>query len=895
MQSHVELVLPFTAIDARMLSLVGGKATNLAVLTQAGLPVPAGFCITTEAYIRVTENAGLEPVLEELATTPAADRARLEACAALARTKLLAAPVPSDIIEAISKAYQNLTPGPSLPVAVRSSATAEDLPFASFAGQQDTYLNIVGNEAVLDAVRRCWASLWTDRAVNYRASNTIDPRVVRLAVVVQQMVNAQVAGVLFTANPITGRRRQAIIDASPGLGEAIVSGAVNPDHFIVNTVTSEIVERRLGDKRLLIQALLGGGTQRIELAEQSDICCLTDEQIRALAALGMQVETYYGAPQDTEWAIDDTGSLWLTQARPITTLFPLPAEAPTSEDILRVYFSVNVAQGVFRPFTPMGIAGFRLIGSSLATFAGFPPQDVLRGPTFFVEVAHRLFFDVTAALRSTMGRQWVIGAMGVMEARSKSIFQGLISDPRLRPIYTSRWAFFHRLFSILLHARAPLSMGQAVLAPKAARERVARLQERIRQSGKVPADASGSERLAAVEKLLFQQPASLLPNIMPILLLSFGLMNLANKLLQGLATGAEQQTVLRGLPYNPTTEMDLALWHLACSIRSDKTATQLLRATPAGQLAQMYRKRTLPSVMQQGLTDFLHTYGHRSVAEIDMGLPRWSEDPSHILGVLANYLQLENLELAPDIQFRRGAQEAEAMVAELTQRAGKHGWWRGKLVAFCLRRMRDLFGLREMPKFCLILLLARARELLWPVGEELVQAGRLAAAADIFFINIAEAQQALGGTDMRAVVSERRTSYEQELKRRHVPRILLSNGSEPEVEAHVTTGPDDGALRGTPASPGHVTAQARVVLDPVGAQLEPGEILVAPSTDPGWTPLFLTAGGLVMEMGGPMSHGAVVAREYGIPAVVGVPGATEHIITGQQISVDGSHGIVRKE
>ena len=262
-------------------------------------------------------------------------------------------------------------------MAVRSSATAEDLPGASFAGQQDTYLNVVGAESVLDAVRRCWASLWTDRAVSYRATNGIDPRGVRLAVVVQRMVEASVAGVLFTANPVTGKRRQAVIDASPGLGEAVVSGMVNPDHFVANTATGEIVERRLGDKRVAIVAGSGGGTERVELAADEHGASLSDDQILALAKLGGRVEEHYGTPQDTEWAIDGDGALWLLQARPITTLFPLPEGAPTDDEDLRVYFSFNVAQGVYRPLTPMGIQAFRLITSAVATFAGHPPAQPL--------------------------------------------------------------------------------------------------------------------------------------------------------------------------------------------------------------------------------------------------------------------------------------------------------------------------------------------------------------------------------------------------------------------------------------------------------------------------------------------------------------------------------------
>ncbi|GHO65480.1 hypothetical protein KSC_043720 [Ktedonobacter sp. SOSP1-52] len=363
-------ILPFTAIDATMLPSVGGKAANLGQLVKASLPVPQGFCITTAAYLRVSGDANLEGTLSRLAATASGESEVLEACAAAMRAALLATPIPADIVRDITAAYELLGKGESIAVAVRSSANAEDLPFASFAGQQDTYLNVVGVDAVLTAVKHCWASLWTNRAVSYRASNGIDHRTVRLAVVVQRMVEAHVAGVLFTANPLTGRRRQAVINASPGLGEAVVSGAVNPDQFVIDVNTGEMIERCLGDKQFMLQATPGGGLQRVELTERGP--CLSDGQIADLARLGARVETYYGAPQDIEWAIDATNQLWLTQARPITTLFPLPDSVPSANDSLRVYLCFNVLQGVYRPFTPMGFAALRLMASSIARRIGFP-------------------------------------------------------------------------------------------------------------------------------------------------------------------------------------------------------------------------------------------------------------------------------------------------------------------------------------------------------------------------------------------------------------------------------------------------------------------------------------------------------------------------------------------
>jgi pyruvate,water dikinase len=367
------------------------------------------------------------------------------------------------------------------------------------------------------------------------------------------------------------------------------------------------------------------------------------------------------------------------------------------------------------------------------------------------------------------------------------------------------------------------------------------------------------------------------------------MLGLAAKALGKRLEPGDLQAVLRGLPHNVTTEMDLELWHLATAIRADEESSAAVRTTPARDLARRFHDGLLPAVAQTGLAEFLAKWGHRAVAEIDLGLPRWSDDPTHLLGVLANYLRLDDPKLAPDALFARGAAEAEAAIDRL---ARKVGGVRGRFVRFALGRTRLLAGLREMPKYHLIVALGHVRRQLGVIGAELAAEGVLDTADDVYFLSFSDIREALGGKDFRTVVADRRESYDQEMRRRRVPRVVLSDGTEPEAVATQSSPAGPGALIGTPASAGTITGVARVVLDPVGAHLEPGEILVAPSTDPGWTPLFLTAGALVMEMGGANSHGAVVAREYGIPAVVGVPDAVSRITTGQLITVDGALGTV---
>jgi rifampicin phosphotransferase len=884
-------VVGLETVDGTMLGLVGGKAANLGELIGAGLPVPPGFCLTTEAYRLVAGGTDLGQVCAALATTSASDAAGLTSHARRARDLLAAAPMPPEVADAVSAAYADLGGGgPGVPVAVRSSATAEDLPTASFAGQQDTYLNVVGTEAVLDAVHRCWISLWTDRAVSYRAVNGIDHATVELAVVVQRMVDASVAGVLFTADPVTGRRHRAVVDSSPGLGEAVVSGAVNPDRFVVDTLTNRIVGRRLGDKRLKVRAVPGGGTEQVVgPTDCSD--SLSDTQLWRLVTLGDRVERHYGAPQDIEWAIDEGGAAWLTQARPITTLFPLPPETAMTSDgsQVRVYFCFSLAQGLQRPITPMGLSVLRVLASGVSDVAGVPVPDPVRGPSVVTELAGRLFLDVTALIRHPVGRVVFPRVLEVMEARSAVVIRRLLDDPRLARRRGGRAQFARRLAGVAIRYRVPLVALQAVVRPDAVHRRSARLEADLERQTRTLPDATASERLDAATRLLREDIAPFIPRILPAAAVGFGLLGLARRLLGEDARAGDLQAVLRGLPHNVTTQMDLSLWQLATQIRAEDAAAVAIRDGDVADLAARYRAGTLPPVAQRGLEAFLRSYGHRAVAEIDIGMPRWRDDPSHLLGVLANYLRLPPDAAGPDREFRRGAAEADAMIGTLHDRARRRGRARAATVGFSLRRTRQLAGLREMPKYLMVLALAGARAELTLIGQHLASVGRVEDAEDVFFLDLHDVRAALDGADQRALVRGRRETYAQELRRRRIPRLLLSDGTEPEAASEP---PTDGALRGTPASAGTVTAAARVILDPAGAHLEPGEVLVAPSTDPGWTPLFLTAGGLVMEMGGANSHGAVVAREYGIPAVVGVPDATSRIATGQRVHVDGASGVV---
>jgi pyruvate,water dikinase len=446
-----------------------------------------------------------------------------------------------------------------------------------------------------------------------------------------------------------------------------------------------------------------------------------------------------------------------------------------------------------------------------------------------------------------------------------------------------------RLLPLLLRSRVPIFVLRVLNSPATVPRRYVREVESATRID-LPPDATSTARVDAFERLMRSAPPRVFPRLVSLVFAGMLSYVATARLLGGRAREDELQRLTRGLAHNPTTEMDLALWTLAAEIRTDPASREAVLQRAPADLAAEYRAGGLPPSLQTGLSTFLARYGFRSVGEIDLGVPRWAEDPTHLLGAIANYLRLEDEALAPDAQFARGAREAEAMIATLL---GRVRGPRRMLLRFFLRRLRALMGLREAPKFHLIRRIwTPLRNLLRPVGDELAAAGRIASPDDVFFLTIAEVRAAIAGDDLHEVVTERRAMFVRERARRHIPRVLLSDGTDAEI-ALVPAAAGD--LRGSPASPGRVTAKARVILSPLGARLEPGEILVAPSTDPGWTPLFLTAGGLVMEMGGMMSHGAVVAREYGIPAVVGVAGATERIATGQLLTVDGSAGAVSIE
>lgn len=926
------LVLELGRLGPGSLSLVGGKALNLGRLATSGFPVPAGFCLTTAAYRMAVppelealaarldalaagaplgepatgspsgkETAQREGAQQETAPRESGERESAQReIAKRARELVGTAPVPPEVEAAVRGAYAAMGNAPvpddgtspaavSPPaVAVRSSATAEDLPFASFAGQQDSFLDVVGADAVIQALRRCWASLWTDRAVAYRSANGIRHSDVALAVLVQHVVDAAAAGVLFSANPVTGTRGETVIDASAGPGQAVVSGAVTPDHFVVETATGKIRQSSPGRG--------GSGKGGSGKGDGGGSPVLSGAQLRELASLGMAAQEYFGEPQDVEWVIDADGKVWLTQSRPVTSLYPLPdpssarpfglESVPAAET--RVYLCGTLLQGLTRPLTPMGLSAMESLGSRRSPWAAY------------VNPGLRMYVDLTPLLRTASGRRMLQKWLPLADGRSASVLPALLDDPRFgltkdqpRPsrLRAPEGRSRDGTAGLATIVRLIPAMIRAVVRPQAELRRALRFGKRLEADLALAEPATVFRRLDHAQNVPARTVDSLIRATLPAPAAGYAMLGVARWLLRGVAEPRELEAVLRGLPHNVTTEMDLELWRLAVSVRDDAASREAFLGRRPGELAVSYAAGALPPVAQAGLRRFLERYGHRAVAEIDLGMPRWSEKPDHILGMISNYLRVQDPELAPDRQFERAADHAEARIRSLVARAGAVSPLRGRLVAVCLHRTRQLAGLRELPKFYVVTVLGEVHRQLAAVGAELARAGTIGATDDVFFLTFDEVRVGLRGGELKGMIAERRRIYDAELRRKRIPRLLLSDGTDVEAAVASAAAPS-GALVGTPASAGTAAGKVRVILDPVGAHLEPGEILVAPSTDPGWTPLFLTAGALVMEMGGVISHGAVVAREYGIPAIVGVPDATTRLRTGQTVVVDGAAGTV---
>ncbi len=855
-----QVVLGLHEVDDTQIALVGGKGAHLGELSRIeGIRVPAGFCVTTHAYRQiVAETPAVGERLDRLARLDPEDREATRVLSAEIRRTIEAIAVPDDLAAAITRALAQA------PYAVRSSATAEDLPTASFAGQQDTYLNVVGTAAVLRHVGRCWASLFTERAVTYRQRNGIDHRKVQMAVVVQQMVFPQVAGILFTADPITGNRKVASVDASYGLGEALVSGRVNPDVFTVRD--DEVVARTVGDKQMAILAVPGGGTRDVTIEpERQEQPALTDEQVVRLVRLGRRIEEHFGRPQDIEWCLVDDG-FQIVQSRPITTLFPIP---PAGDQENHVYVSVGHQQMMTDAMKPLGLSVWQLTT-----------------PRPMAEAGGRLFVDVTPVLAAPASRA------GLMEALGKS--DPLIGDA-LRNV-VERDGFIRTVPDEGPAWTPPGSAGDTPIEtdPAIVTELIERSQASIAAAKRDIRKAYGSALfefiLADLQEL---RRIQFDPRGMQVILAGMEAMWWLNDHLQEwLGERNVADTLTQSVADNVTAEMGLALLDVADAIRPHPEVVAFLQHVEDDGFLDELPKLAGGTEARDAVQAFLDKYGMRCLGEIDITRPRWSERPTTLVPLILG--NIRNFEPgAGERRFEQGRQEAQAKEQDVLRRlrALPDGEQKAEQTKRMIDRARTFNGYREYPKYGMVSKYFIYKQALLEEAERLVRAHVLRAKEDIFYLRFQEFQETVRTNQVDYELIEERKDAFQSYETLTPPRVLTSDG-EAVAAAYRRDDVPAGALAGLPVSAGTVEGRARVILDMAQADLEPGDILVTAHTDPSWTPLFVAIGGLVTEVGGLMTHGAVIAREYGLPAVVGVVDATRLIPDGQRIRVHGTDGYV---
>jgi len=857
-------VLGLEEIDRTGIALAGGKGANLGELSRIeGVRGPAGFCVTTDAFRAImTAAPGLDDLLDRLSRLDPDDRQAIRAVSAEVRQAVTGTAVPDDLAAAITGSVTRL--GGQAAYAVRSSATAEDLPTASFAGQQDTYLNVIGPAAVLGQVSRCWASLFTERAVTYRLRNGFGHGTVAMAVVVQRMVFPEAAGILFTADPVTSNRKVVSIEASFGLGEALVAGLVNPDVYQVRD--GEIVAKSVTAKKLAIWAEAGGGTREaaVEPARQEQPA-LTDAQVVRLAQLGRRIEAHFGPPQDIEWCLAD-GEFQIVQSRPITTLFPVPE---TGDQENHVYLSVGHQQMMTDAMKPLGLSLWQLTT-----------------PRPMAEAGGRLFVDVTQALGSAASRTGLLTTMGRSDPLMRDALRTVLDRGDFIAARPGEGPGFNPAFT----APASIETDPAIPAELVERSQasLAGLKRDIRErSGPALLDFILAD-IQELRRVLFD------PRGLQVIMAGMQAAAWLNEQLEAWLGEKNAADVLtQSAPHNVTAEMGLALLDVADVIRPHPEVVAFLqRVTDDERFLNELPALAGGREARDAIVAYLDTYGMRGAGEIDITRPRWSERPVTLVPLILGNVR----SFAPgegERRFERGRQQARAKELQVLTRlrALPDGEPKAEEAKRMIDRVRTFAGFREYPKYGMISRYFVYKQALLREAEGLVRAGVLRETDDIFFLRFPELQDVVRTNRVDDQLIRQRREAFRSYQALTPPRVLTSDG-EGISGAYRRADVPAGALTGLPVSAGTAEGRARVILNLAEADLGADDILVTAYTDPSWTPAFVAIKGLVTEVGGLMTHGAVIAREYGLPAVVGVENATRLIQDGQRIRVHGTDGYI---
>lgn len=861
-------VLGFDEIDRTDIARVGGKGANLGELSSiAGTQVPEGFCVTTDAFGRVVaETPRVHALIDRLAGLDDNDREQISTSSAEIRRAIEECTIPDEVAAPIIGAHAGL--GERGVFAVRSSATAEDLPNASFAGQQDTYLNVIGAQEILRHVSRCWASLFTDRSVTYRLRNGFDHRTIRMAVIVQRMVFPQASGILFTADPVTSDRTVVSIDAGFGFGEALVSGLVNPDVYTVRD--GDVVDRAVARKELAVEAHPAGGTKIHTLGpEQQTRPVLTDAQAVRLAQLGRDIEAHFGRPQDIEWCLADD-EFRIVQCRPITTLFPIPEAA---DDTNRVYVSVGHQQMMTDAMKPLGLSVWQMTSTAPVRDAG-----------------GRLFVDVTERLASPAASEGLVAALGSSEPLVGDALRTIVERGFVRTLPDAPSDGIPGAAAPPVPIETDDTLVTELIADTEAS--TSALVRGIRsRTGLALLDFIDAD-IHELRRILFA------PKSHQAIMASLdGATWLRDNLDEWLGEKNAIDALTQSVPHNITSEMGLELLDVADVIRPHPEVVAFLRRVEDTGIDDAHFLDALVTVpggqeARDAIDSYLDKYGMRCVGEIDITRPRWRENPTALVPTLLG--NITNFEPgAARRRFDDGLRAAQQKEHEVLERlhALPDGARKAGETKAMIDRVRTFAGYREYPKYGMVSRYFVYKQALLGEAERLVQAGVLRRADDIFYLRFDELREVVRTQHASAELLREREEEFRAFRTLTPPRVLTSDG---EIVTGVYRREDlpTGALPGLAVSTGVVEGRARVVSDIGQADLEAGDILVTAYTDPSWTPLFVTIAGLVTEVGGLMTHGAVIAREYGLPAVVAVPDATASIRDGQRIRVNGTDGYV---
>ncbi|MFD5020465.1 phosphoenolpyruvate synthase [Paenibacillus sp. NPDC058367] len=864
------LVLGFQEIETTQLLLVGGKGLNLGRLsTIEGIKVPEGFCVTTVGYQKAIEkNEKYHILLDQLSILNVDDREQIGEISKKLRQLLMEVEIPSDVVTAVTHYLSQL--GEEQAYAVRSSATAEDLPHASFAGQQDTYLNIIGREAIMQHISKCWASLFTDRAVIYRMQNGFNHRQVYLSVIVQKMVSPQASGILFTADPMTSNRKLLSINASFGLGEALVSGLVSADCYKVQE--EEIVDMMIATKKLAIYGLKEGGTETLKIdLDQQKTQTLSEQQILQLARLGREIEAYFGCPQDIEWCLDHD-TFYIVQSRPITTLYPIP-EVNDQEN--HVYVSVGHQQMMTDPMKPLGLSFYLLITPAPMRKAG-----------------GRLFVDVTHMLASPVSRENFINTLGKSDPLIKDAFMTLIEREYIKslpddrkeqsPVNSSKDSSSEGFQALI--ENDPAIVSDLI---KNSQTSIEELRQNIRTKSGADLFDFILEDLQELKKFLSD------PQSTKVFMTAMNASSWINeKMYEWLGEKNAADMLSQSVPNNITSEMGLALLDVADVIRPYPEIVDYLQHVKDDVFLDKLVKFDGGQATQDAFYAYLNKFGMRCAGEIDISRTRWSEKPITLVPMILS--NIKNFEPnAGNRKFEQGRQEALEKEQELLDRLKQlpDGELKAEETKRVISFIRNYIGYREYPKYGMINRYFIYKQALLKEAEQLVKASVIHKKEDIFYLTFEELHEVVRTNKLdEQIISKRKDDYNF-FEKLTPPRVITSDGEIITGEYKRENLPDK-AIIGLPVSTGVIEGRARVILNMEEADLEDGDILVTAFTDPGWTSLFVSIKGLVTEVGGLMTHGAVIAREYGLPAVVGVENATKLIKDGQRIRVNGTEGYI---